>query len=253
LQQPKSGAVCRFLDPLQQVKPEFDIGIARLLALSCAASYEQATIADRGTDTQVLIQQMPEQTVVAFRGSSSVRDWITNAQFVRRDYFGAGVHAGFAKAFEGVLDALLDAIEKFRRPFWITGHSLGGAVAQLAAWRLPAAYSVPVERCYTYGQPRLGDARFRSRYNEAGPKESYRLINGADIIPRIPGVLMGFRHAGEPRYLFPFTKRLLGRMALPLLLASDLLDMGETVLSQRRFAPLSEHSIQRYIAMLNRP
>jgi hypothetical protein len=63
-----------------------------------------------------------------------------------------------------------------------TGHSLGGALAMLAAAR--AALRFP--HCYTFGQPRLFDCNFRDWYNyRAGPR-TWRLVNREDIVPHLP-------------------------------------------------------------------
>jgi triacylglycerol lipase len=69
------------------------------------------------------------------------------------------------------------------KPLYIAGHSLGGALAVLAAADLAAGGRRPV--VYTFGAPRAGDPRFACRYGRLVP-ESYRVANPHDIVTRLP-------------------------------------------------------------------
>ena len=51
----------------------------------------------------------------------------------------------------GPLATAIEAeMDRKERPLWITGHSLGGALAQLAAWRLNRKF-ISVHQVYTFG------------------------------------------------------------------------------------------------------
>ncbi len=81
------------------------------------------------------------------------------------------------------------------RTLWITGHSLGGALA-----RLSAAYArqagVPVQGIYTFGSPRMGDRGFKQEYTQNGLAEkTYRMINNHDPVPRVPPPIL-YMHVG---------------------------------------------------------
>ena len=76
----------------------------------------------------------------------------------------------------------------------ITGHSLGGALAVMAAAHLQHKYKV-VELLYTLGQPRVGNYYFASFMTQFIPN-TYRIVHYTDIVPHIPIYGSGFRHFG---------------------------------------------------------
>ncbi|MED6173292.1 hypothetical protein PIB30_058033 [Stylosanthes scabra] len=88
---------------------------------------------------------------------------------------------------------------------YVTGHSLGGALATLLALELSSnqlakrgAISITM---YNFGSPRVGNKRFAEVYNEK-VKDSWRVVNHRDIIPTVPR-LMGYCHVAQPVYLAP--------------------------------------------------
>jgi len=74
------------------------------------------------------------------------------------------------------------------RPVWITGHSLGAALATLAAHRYGAAQVL-----YSFGSPLVGDAEFRNRFRAT----HFRVVNNTDIVTRVPPEALGYRHVGD--------------------------------------------------------
>lgn len=71
------------------------------------------------------------------------------------------VHAGF----KGQLDQVWDDVQLYlgglqNRRLYVTGHSLGGAMATICASRLAATFNINVVALYTYGSPRVGDQTF---------------------------------------------------------------------------------------------
>ncbi len=69
------------------------------------------------------------------------------------------LHHGFYDAMDLVFLEVLEAIEPLleNRRLWITGHSLGGAVAQLTAFRLQFEKGIPVQGVHVFGAPAVGD------------------------------------------------------------------------------------------------
>ncbi len=157
--------------------------------------------------TQCFVASNREFAVVAFRGSevwkrkgkTDIRvvaaDFMTNADFWLTDWpRGGKVHRGFKNALDEIweeLFAYLTELERDGRKIWMTGHSLGAALATLAADRYGEVQGV-----YTFGSPRVGNLRFKESYSN----RAYRLVNGSDIVTKIPP--SGFyMHVGELRLI----------------------------------------------------
>ena len=96
---------------------------------------------------------------------------------------GGSVHSGFKEQYDDVaacLETLLDHQGVKGKPLFIAGHSLGGAVATVAARRLTADRRIAA--CYTYGSPRVGTEEWVSQIKTP----IYRIVNSADPIPMLP-------------------------------------------------------------------
>lgn len=154
------------------------------------------------TDGFAFMAESPDLAVLSFRGTQSKKNWNTNFQawlvHPENTIAKLRVHEGFHRAFKELADAgLADkiaAVERVAdRPLFITGHSLGGALAQIAA----AVFgSDKVAACYTFGSPRVGNAYFDLWVKPP----SYRVVNNADLVPQVPLPIV-YRHSGDPRYL----------------------------------------------------
>lgn len=128
--------------------------------------------------------------IVAFRGTSSRKDWETNLHAgLPEDDIHAGFHAGVKEVWSAIAAAVKEAGE---RKIWITGHSLGGALAVIAASKMIA----PFEGVVTFGQPRAGGKLFAQRCQTAFGDRHLRVINDQDAVPRVPPFTGGFRHSG---------------------------------------------------------
>ena len=68
----------------------------------------------------------------------------------------------------------------------IVGHSLGGAVATLAAFDLSLIANPKHLYVFTYGSPRVGNQYFAQIYGER-VKSTWRFVHAADPIPHLPG------------------------------------------------------------------
>ena len=85
--------------------------------------------------------------------------------------------------------------------FFVTGHSLGGAMGQLAAYYIDRDLPVDVTALYTFGAPRVLDRDMAKKLNQQKPFPEYRFVNASDIVPRVPPYFLGFRHAAKEIYI----------------------------------------------------
>ena len=142
-----------------------------------------------------------DMIVVSFRGTVSVGNALTDAEtaLIRHGLFPGLVHYGFCRAAEAVYPAVRTLLRVFPRHLriWVTGHSLGGAMASLVSHRL-AEDGYPVRAVYTYGSPRAGDHQFRAAYR----LPNYRFVNDNDLVPHLP-LRWCYRHVGELKLLTP--------------------------------------------------
>jgi len=135
------------------------------------------------TSTQGYWTVSEEHVVLAFCGTNDVRDWLTNIQFPMIPESGGKVHRGFSEALDSIWSIFFTKVKTHTdagRKLWITGHSLGGALATLVARRLPTSMK-PVG-VYTFGQPRVGDTVFGKKYK----LKHHRFVNNKDIVPTVP-------------------------------------------------------------------
>ncbi|XP_016476067.2 uncharacterized protein LOC107797675 isoform X1 [Nicotiana tabacum] len=184
---------------------------------------------NESTDTQVALwrDSARKRLVVAFRGTEQTKwkDLLTDLMLVPAGFnperIGGDfkqevqVHSGFLSAYDSVRIRLISLVKQaigYRDDdldppnewsVYVTGHSLGGALATLLALELSSsqlakrgAISVTM---YNFGSPRVGNKKFAEVYNEK-VKDSWRVVNHRDIIPTVPR-LMGYCHVAQPIYL----------------------------------------------------
>ncbi len=131
-------------------------------------------------------------TVLCFRGTSRVRQWIMNTMTrphrwrrFERPSSGAGeevlshIHSGFYVIFRRMWKKCFPVLQEMPRPWIFTGHSLGGALASLAA-----AADAPDLLC-TFGAPKFASAGFSSRIFGGGA-QWWRFVTEQDLVPHLP-------------------------------------------------------------------
>jgi len=109
------------------------------------------------------------------------------------------VHKGFLNAWQELEQEVLSALRGSGcegSGLVLTGHSLGGALATLAAWPLSRLHGFHLSRIYTFESPRVGGTAFASAWNDAIAKEvpAFRVTHGGDPITRMPCFFGAFRH-----------------------------------------------------------
>lgn len=148
------------------------------------------------------------ETVVVFRGTRDFSDWATNLKLWPKKKSEKGmiycVHSGFdsaldvndCKAGQSAFNYLVELLEphiSHNRKIFFTGHSLGGALAVLAAHRINKLHENCIDSIYTFGQPAVGFGGFSGVY-KLGEK-TYRICGGMDVVTFLPGPF--YRHVGK--------------------------------------------------------
>jgi hypothetical protein len=216
--------------PLDPTQPGFSWSNARACAERCSMAYHETESSLRNkdisgkivwnsqTDTEALVINHGDCICVAFRGSSSLRNWLQDFKarcehprvpLIAYDGRAALIHQGFEEDVDSitvdlvaqVCDLCKDNTQTRRSvPLFITGHSKGAAEAILFALELDRQ-RFQIAGVYTFGQPRVGNRAFANLYNETLYEETFRVVNQNDIVPRVPTVLMGYKHCGQELFL----------------------------------------------------
>ena len=109
------------------------------------------------------------------------------------------VHGGFKGEVDKLWDKIQEDIlrEQHKRNLWFTGHSLGASMSTILESRCRGETTiVNPQELFTFGSPRVGWASYINNF----PFKHYRFVNNADIDPRVPFYIMGYRHHGECQY-----------------------------------------------------
>jgi hypothetical protein len=123
---------------------------------------------------------------VAFRGSATPRDWITNmCLWLVPSALSpeARVHSGFSRLWESVRPRVFEELEAMRPTrILLTGHSLGGACATVASSDIVARFPDATVDVITFGAPRCGNARFIECVSHAVDVFA-RVVHEGDLVP----------------------------------------------------------------------
>lgn len=158
-------------------------------------------------------RQQDIATVLCFRGTTKTRQWVLNLSTLPVEWQrggGAGqstatadqnfdkaskayVHQGFQILFDRIWPLLEPLLRDQPRPLFITGHSLGGALALMTAALLPP------EVLYTFGSPRVGNPAFTAGICDF---PHHRVVHRHDIVTLLPHALQtsgayDFCHHGD--------------------------------------------------------
>jgi len=156
--------------------------------------------------------------ILAVRGTDELADWITNLRVSLVDYIAGRsrnvrmarvssvdftddgmdvtwgrVHEGFERAAGELLPHAEDLITPDIKTVWLTGHSLGGAIATRVADGLADFLPMEMEiRVVTFGAPRVGDREWAYHYNRRLGDRTVHLANEADPVPWLPSWWWGY-------------------------------------------------------------
>lgn len=151
-----------------------------------------------------------KHNIIVFRGTQRTIEWVLNinavyatkeSKVLSKSY--SKIHPGFSTIYSNIAAQTLEIAKKLNPsvPCYVSGHSLGAAIATLAA--IDIAVNVPrlkkQVQLYTYASPRVGDPVFAREHNRVVPN-SYRVVNLADAITLVPFTVFfktEYVHVGE--------------------------------------------------------
>jgi subtilisin family serine protease len=145
-------------------------------------------------ETQAFVASKNDSLILSFRGTDSLTDWLADLTLLPSQQPYGTVHLGFVNAYHSLHDQILNALGDFNagaKRLWLTGHSLGGALAAIAVTELHDHASIA--GCYTFGQPRTGKANFVDAIVQRLPNRFFRFVNNDDLVTRLPP---GYKHVG---------------------------------------------------------
>lgn len=160
-------------------------------------------------DTQLMVARNASGDIaVVFRGTdpSKAKDWVTDVMFAPAN----GFHGGFLLAYSSVaveLDNFLQQHVDKHAKVYFTGHSLGGALAPVAAYHLqPRMASLGVDKndviTYAFAGPRAMTPTKAKEFAQRIPHH-YLVENKDDMVTHVPTPLQGFEHIPNVQVLYP--------------------------------------------------
>ena len=197
-------------------------------------------------DMRCFIGWTGDLVLVTFRGTKTTKNLLADANTFRVCHPPERgslwlrnrpmVHAGFLQSWTGdnMNDRVLKRVKEIidspefdgsNMRVLVTGHSLGGAVAVLAAFDMQKLLGLPRDRLvvYTYGAPRVGNSAFATEFNATVPN-CWLVMNNMDRIVNLPNFWTLYKHVNNKVHINPD-----GRLIIkPMMSESRLLSMGRT-------------------------
>ncbi|KAJ5799837.1 uncharacterized protein N7518_001905 [Penicillium psychrosexuale] len=164
--------------------------------------FSNSTITD--TSGFIAVDHANEAVVLSFRGSYSVRNWVSDAIFVYTNpdlCDGCLADLGFWGSWVLVRDDIIKELKEAvsQNPGYelaVVGHSLGAAVATLAVADLRGK-GYPSAKLYAYASPRVANVPLAKHITAQG--NNYRFTHTDDPVPKLPLLAMGYVHI-SPEY-----------------------------------------------------
>jgi len=168
-------------------------------ALLCKQAYKSGIpktlkIENKKTSMVAFLKREKNANWLVFRGTDSLKDWAYNANFLPVRVQGSWIHCGFWLAHRSIWKEIRKELDP-QKKLIVTGHSLGGALAEISILYLMRKGFKNVD-LITFGKPNVFAKWQRgkqARLNGEGFKVQLSVVNGSDVVARIPRI--GYRAA----------------------------------------------------------
>ncbi|KAG9412300.1 hypothetical protein AC1031_015230 [Aphanomyces cochlioides] len=157
---------------------------------------------DKATDTYGWVLKGDKKVVVVFRGTKSGQNAVTDLKYRfctpgwcsdEEGLSETRVHSGFWEAYLTVRDDMKRIVKETMATMpevqlYMTGHSLGGALATLASFDVSTDRDFHLDEevvLYTLGAPRVGNHKFAAIFNRKVPN-AYRICADGDAVVGAP-------------------------------------------------------------------
>ena len=189
--------------------------------------------------------------IVAFRGTDAgeLADWKTNVNRTPTAGSFGLVHGGYLAAVELLWPRLTASLQRMRegnQSLLLTGHSMGGALAVVAAARFAAEGAIPIAGLYTFGQPPLAEPAFEAELARRVEDRYFRFVNSIDMVPGLH-VNIAFRHGGQQLFIDRGGRIHAGEVLTQVMSTHMLTGMLEP---EARRAEVADHGIAEYVRAL---
>lgn len=147
--------------------------------------------------------------IVVIRGTSSTQDWLCDAQIKKEPLsvilqdskLKGSVHVGFGYLYRSMCRQIIECLLRVANTqgglenVIVTGHSLGAAIATLAAYHIHKWSQGRLRvMLFTFGSPRVGDKAFAKDFSSITGIHSLRVVNEKDYVTEIPPNINGYAH-----------------------------------------------------------
>ena len=209
--------------------------------------FVSVTGADKNSAQAALVEHK-EYLCMVFRGTNELSDWLDNINaFPTKELFGE-FHRGFwnsvADVWEPIYEKYQTLREEKKRPLFITGHSLGGAMATIAAAKL-VHEDKPFAGVYTFGQPRTMTRDTSLIFDAKCEPRFFRFHNNNDLVTRIPARLMGYTHIGT--YLYISAEKSIHQEVGFWFKFVDYIDGAIEAVKEEGIDAIADHDMNRYL------
>lgn len=154
------------------------------------------TVDGKGRDVYALIMKNPEGDLhLSFAGSMTLTNWVTNFDARGRDILpeqsSVSAHHGYSTTYLSARQEILDKIAGIASEFGdfdrihVSGHSLGGGLAQIATIDLSLRFPRSRISTYLFGSPAAGDSDFLRVFEQANESRYVSVVSIFDVIPAL--------------------------------------------------------------------